>query len=188
MPRPLRAPSPTGLFHVTSRAVAPLRLFADPVDCDAFRHGLSLVAGAGVRVFAFCLMGTHFHLLVRAEPEELAAAMRRLKGWYAHTFNKRRGRVGPVFDERYDARPIVSERHGVAAAVYIDLNPVRAGLRSHPAQWTQSSYRCNAGLEPRPVWLAPLSELGLLGDTEERVAAAYRELVDATLAGTVAAS
>jgi REP element-mobilizing transposase RayT len=98
MVRTVRTASPTGLYHVTSRAVRPMRLFLDASDCAAFRHSLALVhADDPWRLFAYCLMGTHFHLVVRAEPDALAQAMRRVKGWYALELNRRRGRSGPVF-------------------------------------------------------------------------------------------
>ena len=111
MPRPLRSPSPSGLFHVTSRALRPLHLFADADECLLFQHALARVhAKDGLEIHAYCLMGTHFHLLVRSEPDVLTRSMRRLKGWYAHELNAKRGRCGPVFDGRYTARAVASEK------------------------------------------------------------------------------
>src|SRR5262245_2576175 len=125
MPRALREPSPSGFFHLTSRAVRPLHLFADPADCALFRHGLARAhVEDGLEIHAYCLMGTHFHLVVRARPDVLARSMQRLKGWYAHGFNARRSRVGPVFDGRYASHAVDSDAHACAAVVYIALNPL----------------------------------------------------------------
>jgi REP element-mobilizing transposase RayT len=95
VPQQSRAESPTGFFHVTSRALQPLMLFEDTLDYTAFLHGLArAVRKDGLELHAYCLMGTHFHLLVRADAAVLSSSMRRLKGWYTQMTNDRRGRVG----------------------------------------------------------------------------------------------
>ena len=119
------------------------------------------------------MMGTHCHLIARAEPDVLSRAMRRLKGWYAHELNRRRCRKGPVFDSRFDARPLATEAHAHAAIVYVAVNPVRARLERHPDLWPFGSHRAHACLEPRPDWLAPVEELGVF-----RSVGAYRDAVD----------
>jgi putative transposase len=174
VPRAIRVRSPTGLYHVTSRAIRPLHLFADAADCMVFGHGLARIhAEDGLRVYAYCLMGTHFHLIVGAEPDVLGRSMRRLKGWYAYELNARRNRAGPVFDGRYEARALATETHVWAAVVYVAVNPVRAGLKPHPDLWPYGSHRAHAGLEGRPPWLAPVDELGLFQHS-----GSYREAVD----------
>src|SRR5207249_2444292 len=171
VPRAQRVPSVSGFFHVTSRALRPLRLFADRDDCVLFLQALSRAhAEHSLEVHAYCLMGTHFHLVVRAQSDALTRSMRGLKGWYGHELNRRRGRAGPVFDGRYFANAVATEEHASAAIVYVALNPVRAGLTQDPDQWPFSSYRAHAGLEPRPKWLAPLEGLGLFSHE-----AAYRD-------------
>jgi putative transposase len=139
-----------------------------------FGHGLARIhAEDGLRVYAYCLMGTHFHLIVGAEPDVLGRSMRRLKGWYAYELNARRNRAGPVFDGRYEARALATETHVWAAVVYVAVNPVRAGLKPHPDLWPYGSHRAHAGLEGRPPWLAPVDELGLFQHS-----GSYREAVD----------
>jgi len=161
---------------VTSRGIRPLRLFADATEYELFRHGLALThARDGWRIYAYCLMGTHFHLVAGADPDVMARAMGR-RGWYAHELNLSRGRCGPVFDGRYAARPLATEAHACATAVYLAVNPVRAGLRSHPDEWPFASHLAHAGLEPRLPWLEPVDSLGLFVDV-----GAYRAAVDAAV-------
>ena len=163
----MRTSSPTDLYHVTSRAIRPLKLFVDATDCAAFLHGLAVMQSNDPwRVYAYCLMGTHFDCIVRAELDLLGRAMRRLKGWYAHELNARRGRTGPAFDDRCHASAIATEAHAFAAVVYVELNPVRAVLCAHPSTWPFSGYRAHAALEPSPGWLASLDGLGLPGDAK----------------------
>ena len=99
--------------------------------------------------------------------------MRRLKGWYAHELNRRRQRVGPVFDGRFHSGALVTETHARAAIIYLALNPARAGLRDRPELWPFGSHRAHIGVEPRPGWLEPVSELGIFQD-----AGSYRDGVD----------
>ena len=161
MSRAARTLSPTGLYHVTSRAIKPLRLFQDAVDCAIFRDALALTHSEdGPRILAYCLMGTHFHLVLRAEGNVLPRSMGRLKGWYAHKLNRRRSRTGPVFDQRYHAVALATESHACAAVVYLAVNPVRAGICARPELWPFGSHRAHAGLEPCPPWLEPVNELG----------------------------
>jgi len=148
-------------------------LFSDGSDCRSFLHGLARAHEEDdLEIHAFCLMGTHFHLVARAEPEVLRRSLQRLKGWYALNFNRKRGRAGPVFDGRYRALPLEMEPHATAAVIYLALNPVRAGLAAHPDQWPFGSHRAHACLEARPHWLAPLDRLGLFASAET-----YREAV-----------
>ncbi len=147
---------------MTSRAIAPVTLFEDDLDYTAFVHGLErAIREDGLQVQAYCLLGNQFHLLVRSGADVLSTSMRRLKGWYAHLLNDRRERYGPIFDARYGAAAIRSERHAYAALVYIAVKPVRAGLVSHPDDWPWASHRAHAELVPRPDWLLPLGELGI---------------------------
>ena len=65
--------------------------------------------------------------------------MRRLNGSYARRFNKRRGRRGHLFDERFSSYALRDERHLAAAVEYVLQNPVRAGLCAEPREWQWSA-------------------------------------------------
>jgi REP-associated tyrosine transposase len=102
MPRRARQESPTGLYHVTSRGNGELTLFVDDADRSGFLAFLDHVSDPERwRVFAFCLMGTHFHLVLRADLGQLSRGMQRLKGRYGQYLNERRGRWGHVFEARF---------------------------------------------------------------------------------------
>jgi putative transposase len=119
---------------------------------------MRLLAGAtrryGWQLMGWCLMGTHYHLLVRTPVGNLGAGMRDLNGSYARRFNQRHGRYGSVFAERYADRLIRSNEHFVNALQYLALNPVHAGVVDRPERWRWSSHRALAGLARRPVFLA----------------------------------
>ncbi len=127
----LRVQAPDLVYHVASRAVDKQRIFGI-VDGD--RHVfLALLAKTVERcgwvVHAYCVMGNHFHLVLETPHANLAAGMQYLKSSYAMWFNELRPREGAL------------------------INPVRAGLCAHPADWSWSSYRATAGIVHEPPFL-----------------------------------
>jgi putative transposase len=98
-------------------------------------------------------MPNHVHLVVRTRLPNIAQGMQRLNGMYAQFFNERHGFSGHLWQGRYGARMIETESHALEVARYVVLNPLRAGLCAHPADWPWSSYRATAGLAPRPRFL-----------------------------------
>jgi REP element-mobilizing transposase RayT len=125
-----------GYFHATARAVFGTALFEDELDRIDFLQLLrSTAALLEWHCHAHCLMGTHYHLVLDATQARLSEGMRRLNGNYARRFNKRRGRRGHLFDERFASWVIRDERHLEAAIAYVLENPVRAGLCAQTEDW-----------------------------------------------------
>jgi putative transposase len=89
--------------------------------------------------YAFCLMGTHYHLVVAAERPALSAGLQRLNGVYAQLFNGRHDRTGHLFGDRFHAWVIADERHLRATCAYVLENPVRAGLCATASEWPWSA-------------------------------------------------
>lgn len=83
----------------------------------------------------FCLMSSHFHLLVRAPLPNLSKGMHWLNGVYASRFNRRWGRVGHVFENRFHAWVMRDEPHWQRTCRYILDNPVKAGLCEFADDW-----------------------------------------------------
>ncbi len=136
MPRLARSHLDDGFFHATGRANFGLALFVDDVDRLDFLHLLrSTVELFNWRCHAHCLMGTHYHLVLEASRVQLSEGMRRLNGDYARRFNKRHGRRGHLFEERFSSFVLRDERHLEAAVAYVLQNPVRAGLCTEARDW-----------------------------------------------------
>jgi putative transposase len=127
---------PSGIYHVTGRGVAYCAIFRDDTDRRLFLARFHRLAGElDVRCFVYCLMTTHFHLLVATSLEQLSKGMQRLQGPYAQQFNAKYVRVGHLFQERFHAKPVLDELHFENAYEYIRNNPVAAGLCATPADW-----------------------------------------------------
>jgi putative transposase len=148
MSRRARGHLDAGTYHVTLRSAGPVAMFVDDVDRYDFCGRVSrTIDKLGWICRAFCLMSTHYHLLLDVEANSLQVGMHRINGQYAQEFNKRHGRSGHLCGERYNAEPVTTDAHMLGAFRYILRNPVRAGLCTTPADWTWSSYRGSAGLD-----------------------------------------
>lgn len=146
MPRRPRSWLPDGFFHVGSKGTGGVLVFADDADREAFLRLLEQAARLfGVRLLAWCLMSTHYHLVVEASCKQLTAMMHRLNGLYAQRFNRRHGRKGHLFEERFWSWVIDDEEHLSAAVRYVLGNPPKAGLcvdwRDWPWSWTRFAPR-----------------------------------------------
>jgi putative transposase len=157
--RPPRLQFPNAIYHVSARGNERAAVFRGDGDRQ---HFLELVAQNVKdelwRVFAYCLMTNHYHLLVQTPVPNLARGMRQLNGVYAQAFNRRHDRVGHLFQGRYGARIVQADKHLLGAVRYVVRNPVRAGLCAHPGEWRWSSHR--AALGTAPPWF--LDRAGLL--------------------------
>jgi len=155
MARPLRIQFPGALYHVVSRGNGRQAIFLDAADRRRF---LALLAEAVERhnliCHAYCLMDNHFHLLIETPEGNLARAMAWLNATFSQWWNKKHQRAGHVLQGRYWASLVQKDAYLLAAARYIELNPVRAGLVNDPARWRWSSHRAHVGLIEVPAMLA----------------------------------
>lgn len=154
MARPLRIEFPGALYHVTSRGDRREPVFVDDTDREAL---LAVVAQAMQRfdaqVLAYCLMGNHYHFVLHTRQANLSRLMRHVNGVYTQLFNGRHGKVGHLFQGRFNAVLVDREAYLLEVCRYVELNPVRADMVSEPAAWPWSSYRAHVGEATTPAWL-----------------------------------
>jgi putative transposase len=137
-----RSSLPDGFFHVVSRAVFDARIYRDDLDRRCFLHLLRTSSETHHwRLHAYCLMATHYHLVLDARQPELSAGIQFLNGRHAQAFNQRHKRYGALFAERFTARVIESEEYLYDACAYVLLNPVKAGLCDRAEEWPWSYSR-----------------------------------------------
>ena len=141
-------------MHVVQRGNDRCACFFSARDFAAYLSALRAASTHyGVRVHAYALMTNHVHLLVTPPAAEaLSRMMQSLGARYVRRINDARERTGTLWEGRYKACLVEHDSHVLAACRYIDLNPVRAGMVSHPAAYRWSSYRALAGLE-YDAWL-----------------------------------
>ena len=127
MARPIRVDVAGGWYHVTARGTERRTIFAAARDHEHFLELLAeMTARYGVEVHAYALMGNHYHLLIRAPQANTSAAIQWLNVSYSVWFNRKRERVGHVFQGRFGSVLIDGEgAWALNASAYIHLNPVR---------------------------------------------------------------
>ncbi len=143
MPRFSR-PMPGGFcVHVVTRGNARATVFHSDADYTSMTQ-LMMDAQAHVRVelLAWCLMPNHMHLVIRpAGDGDLARWMHWLLTTHVQLHRVRHRTTGRIWQGRYKAFPIQTDRHLLTVLRYVERNPVRAGLTPHANEWKWSSAR-----------------------------------------------
>lgn len=150
---------------------------------------LELLADAAaqfqVAVHAYVLMENHFHLLLTPAVEDGVGKMMQAVGRrYVQWFNRRHQRTGTLWEGRYRSTVMQPERYLLSCMVYLDLNPVRAGLVAEAGAYAWSSHLHWMGLR-RDRLLTPHALYWALGNTPFAREAAYADLVRAGLGETL---
>ena len=155
MPRPLRLVRAGYIYHVLNRSNGRQALFRKDDDFDAFLRLLAEgVQRYPVDVLAYCLMGNHWHLLLRPRT---SIALPRLMGWLGTTHSRRRhahlrDAPGHLYQGRYKSFPVQDDEHFLIVARYVQANPLRAKLVRRAEDWRWSSLRPFADGPPIAPW------------------------------------
>jgi REP element-mobilizing transposase RayT len=127
---------------VFNRALARRTLFERREDYRFFLANLArAVHRHEIEVHAYCLMGTHYHLLVRSPRGKLAVAMQRIQLAYSRWFNRSRRRDGTLVRGRYGSKPVRTRTYRRVLVRYMDLNPCSARLVEAPGSYEWGSAR-----------------------------------------------
>jgi REP element-mobilizing transposase RayT len=155
-----------------------------------------------VRVYAYCLMPNHYHLLVGTPEGNISRSIQWLNGSYGIWYNRKHNRGGHLFGERFKAILVEDSAWGLEVSVYIHMNPIfteamglgkkqkaaeRKGMAAPPGaaererrlkglrEYEWSSYGAYAGYIKSPVWLDRTSLLRRAGKDAEK---SYRQMVE----------
>ncbi|MGQ0621578.1 MAG: transposase [Panacagrimonas sp.] len=150
-------------------------------DADDYELMLRLLAEYSERekvaIHSYVLMGNHFHLLATpATATGLPLMMQAVGRRYVQAFNKRHERTGTLWEGRYRATLVQTDRYLLACMAYIDLNPVRAGIVARAGDYRWSSYAHCVGLRQDRL-VTPHALFWGLGNTPFAREAAYADRV-----------
>jgi putative transposase len=165
-----KVPLVTGeVYHIFSKSIADFKIFNSIDDCQRMLDGIRFfrsrrpgqalswllrndptrieeedvdrLTPRRVQLIAYCIMQTHFHLLLRQKEDDgISVFMGELLNSYARYFNLRHKRKGPLWEGVFKGVHIESDEHALHETRYIHLNPVTAYLVDSPADWKFSSY------------------------------------------------
>ena len=177
MARPLRIEYPGAWYHAINRGASGRAIFRSDRDRHVFLALFGDIAATfAVEVHAYCLMGNHYHLLLRTPRGNLSRALRHLNGVYTQRYNRTHETDGPLFRGRFKAVLVDADTYLAALSRYIHLNPVTAGVVTRPEDYPWSSYPAYAGDVAPPTWLHLQPTLGVFGTREAR--RRYRAFVE----------
>ena len=177
MSRPLRIEYPGACYHVSAHGNGGQAIFTCAEDGAQF---LALFGREAAQqrwiCHGWCLMETHYQLLLETPEANLGRGIGRLAMAYSQWFGRRHGRPGHLFGSRY--RTILFEKGPWLAplARHMVLSPVRAGLVRRPDQWHWSSHRGLLTGEA-PSWFAADAFLAAFGPTPAAARTGWRAYV-----------
>lgn len=185
MPRTARIVLPNHPHPIVQRGHNRQVVFAEPEDFRRYLHDLvELKTALGVKLYAWCLMTNHVHLLLDPgdDPTSLARLMKALAARATRWRNRLEGRSGTLWESRYKSSVVQSDGYLLNCCRYIELNPLRAGMVQHAADYPWSSLPARlgngegyCGLDLHPQYLA-------LGPDRSSRARYYAELLQQPLA------
>jgi len=141
MPRRARKQSPTGIYHVIMRGINRQSIFEDEEDrlklIEKFSKYREL---SGYRLFAYCLMDNHIHVLIQEQKEPIGIVMKRISSSYVFWFNNKYERCGHLFQERFKSEVVDTDRYFLTVLRYIHQNPLKAKIAEDISNYRWSSY------------------------------------------------
>ena len=141
MPRTAREKSSLCIYHVILRSVNKQIIFEDDYDYLQFINILKhYKSSCAFKLYAYCLMDNHIHLLLENTTLELDKIMKKIEVKFVRWYNLKYQRVGNLFQDRYKSEPVNDMNYFQTVFRYIHQNPLHAGLETAPGTYPWSSY------------------------------------------------
>lgn len=147
LPRPKSA---SNIYHVVIRGADRQNYFEESKDYTKYLDLLAYYKEkCNFKIYAYCLMSNHVHLLIYTPDTPLEDIFRRLNTHYATWFNMKYDRTGFLQQGRYYCEPVEDYNYLINVIWYIHNNPVKAGLEPTPgSNYHWSSVRDYVSDEP----------------------------------------
>lgn len=134
--------SDSGIYHVMLRGVNRQQIFKDEEDCERFIQIIKDCKKISeFKLYAYCLMENHIHLLLKVEKEPIEQIFKRIGSRFVYWYNIKYQRTGHLFQDRYKSEPVENDSYFLSVVRYIHCNPVKAGICKNAREYKYSSYR-----------------------------------------------
>jgi putative transposase len=182
IPRNAREKSKSGIYHVMLRGTNRQEIFHDDQDYLRFLETLELVKGkTGLKVYGWCLMTNHVHLLIGEGKEEISLVMKRLGVSFVYYYNWKYYTIGHLFQDRFRSEKVEDDAYLMTVIRYIHQNPVKTGLVKRTLDWRWSSCHGYYGDRNFPPGLLNTELiLGLFSNQTDSAVKRFREFDEET--------
>ena len=179
MSRPLRIQFPDAWYHVMNRGRRGDLIFKNKGDYHAFIDLLrDCTEMWNMRVVAYCLMGTHYHILLQTPNGNLSRCMRHINGVYTQNFNRSRGLDGHLFRGRYKSILVDSDANLLELLRYIHRNPIEAGIVDRLDSYQWSSHKGYLSRSEKWSWLHKEYVLKIFSKNTNEALRRYKNFVN----------
>lgn len=174
MTRRARVKSRSGIYHIMWRGANRQEIFHDDEDCKSLLDILHKYRlKTKMRIYGWCLMNNHIHLLIREGNEDLAITMKRIGVSFVSYYNWKYETSGHLFQDRFKSENVENDQYLLTVIRYIHQNPLKAKMVKRVDEWRWSSCRPYYGIEdPFRKLLDPSMILGMF--SEDRIVAIER--------------
>jgi len=164
-------------YHIITRGNNRATVFHDEKDYRSYMDILTDVrASHPFSIYHFALMPNHVHLILSPENDDLAPVMQRINQRYGKYYRERYDFVGHLWQGKYRCYEITTDEYLLTCGIYVELNPVRAGMVREPAEYRWSSHRFYVSTSEWD-FLEPSENFLCMGKDFEERKEMYTELV-----------
>jgi len=158
--------SKSGVYHIMLRGANRQEIFHDDEDYMRFIDFLyKYKLKTNVKMYGWCLMSNHVHLLVKEGNEEISNTMKRLGVSFVLYYNLKYGTTGHLFQDRFKSENVEDRGYLLTVVRYIHQNPLKAGMVQQVDKWRWSSCREYYGThDEKRKLLDPELILGMFSD------------------------
>ncbi|MBY7145011.1 transposase [Virgibacillus sp. NKC19-3] len=139
MPRKARRPSRNGIYHIMLRGINRQTIFEDDEDKLRLLETIKRFKRISkIKIYAYCLMDNHVHLLIKETDETVSKAIQRISSSYVYWYNNKYERSGHLFQGRFKSENVETLPYFLTVLRYIHHNPIKAGLANQifDCKWT----------------------------------------------------
>ena len=141
MPRASRKKSESGVYHIMLRGINQQVIFEENEDYEKFIDVLKKYKiVCGYKLFAYCLMSNHIHIIIKEENENIDQIIKRIAGSYVYWYNSKYYRRGHLFQDRFRSEPIEDNNYLFAEIRYVHQNPLKAEIIDKLGEYKYCSY------------------------------------------------
>jgi len=143
MPRGPRLLIPNACYHIIHRGNQKQNVFSEAIDYEKYlRILLHYKRKFNFKLYAYCLMPNHIHLIIEVEKtSDLAKIIQGVSLTYTIWFNKKYKKVGHLWQGRFKNMVVQKDKYFIHCLNYIEYNPIRANLTSSPVDYAWCSWK-----------------------------------------------